>query len=274
MESGTPGLKTTEDGWLNRALISGKVRKGPVAAVAIGSRLPRTMAGHFPVLAMTTAEQGTAGASVFDSFESMYDDAVDSLLSGPVKDLGEARKRLKSLPKFDPAAYDRAGYPKGRTGRDFFELARVIKADMGLRVGFVEMGGWDHHFNESGQLERRLDELGRSIAAFFGDIGDKAEDTALVTMTEFGRALEENGNGGTDHGHASVMLAFGGGIKGGKVYGKWPGLRKEELFEERDLAVTTDYRQVLAEILTSHLGVKDLGPVFPGGVFPPVGLLG
>jgi uncharacterized protein (DUF1501 family) len=277
MESGTPGVKVTQDGWLNRALVSGKIPQDPMAAISVTARLPRTLSGNFPVLAMNNADQLKGGGAVVDSFESMYDEAVDSLLSGPVKDLGEARKRLKGIPKFDPLELEKMGYPKGRTGRDFYELARVIKADLGLRVGFLEMGGWDHHYNEGGadgQLGRRLDELGGSAAAFFKDLGSMAEDVVLVTMTEFGRTIEENGNGGTDHGHASVMMLMGGRVNGGKIYGKWPGLKKENLFEERDLQVTTDFRQVLSEVLFRHLGVKDLGAVFPGGVFPPLGIIG
>lgn len=275
MESGTPDSKTTPDGWLNRALASGRVPRGALSAVALAGRTPRTMRGAYPVLAVSSADQLRGGGAAAESFESVYEDAVDDLLSGPARDLGRARKAVAGLEKADARAVEALGYPKGKLGRDFFELARLIKAGVGLRVGFLEAGGWDHHFNEgstNGQLGRRLEELGGSIAAFYRDLGGSGDDVLLLTMTEFGRTLEENGNGGTDHGHGSVMTAFGP-VKGGKVYGNWPGLGPKALYESRDLAVTTDYRAVVGEILRGHLGVADLSSVFPGGPDAPLGLL-
>ncbi len=275
MESGTPDSKTTPDGWLNRALASGRVSRGPLSAVALAGRTPRTMRGAYPVLAVSSADQLRGGGAAAESFESVYEDAVDDLLSGPARDLGRARKAVAGLEKADGRAVEALGYPKGKLGRDFFELARLIKAGVGLRVGFLEAGGWDHHFNEgstNGQLGRRLEELGGSIAAFYKDLGGAGDDVLLLTMTEFGRTLEENGNGGTDHGHGSVMTLFGP-VKGGKVYGGWPGLGPKALYESRDLAVTTDYRAVVGEVLRGHLGVADLASVFPGGPDAPLGLL-
>lgn len=275
MESGTPGRKSTSDGWLNRALTAARVPRGPLAAVALAGRTPRTMAGAYPVLAVSSADQLRAGGAAADSFEAVYEDAVDDLLSGPARDLGRARKAVAGLEKADARAVEEAGYPKGKLGRDFFEVARLIKAGVGLRVGFLEAGGWDHHFNEGstqGQLARRLDELGGSIAAFYQDLGAAGDEVLLITMTEFGRALEENGNGGTDHGHGSVMTLFGP-VKGGKVYGNWPGLGQASLYESRDLAVTTDYRAVVGEVLRGHLGLTDTAAVFPGGPQAPLGLL-
>ncbi len=276
MESGTPGAKTTEDGWLNRALRARGEAEGAVNAVAIAPRLPLTLRGAYPALALQSADQLKQGADMADSFEALYDDAVDAMLTGAVRDLGEARKTLASLAKEERDAAQDLSYPKGRAGRDLHELARIIKADVGLKVGFAEMGGWDHHLNEGaaeGLLAQRLQELGGSIAAFYRELGDRAEDVLLLTMTEFGRTLEENGNRGTDHGHASVMLAFGGKVKGGRVHGAWPGLAREQLFEGRDLQVTTDYRRVVAEVLGRHFGLGDLSKVFPGADLPPVGLL-
>jgi uncharacterized protein (DUF1501 family) len=138
---------------------------------------------------------------------------------------------------------------------------------VGLRIGFMDVGGWDHHANEGstdGQLNQHLQELGDSIAAFYQTLGSQAQDVLLVTMTEFGRTLQENGDRGTDHGHASCMMVFGGNIKGGKVYGTWPGLSPDLLYEGRDLQVTTDFRQVHNEILTGHLGLTSTADVFPG----------
>lgn len=275
MESGTPGVKNTEDGWLNRALTARKLARDPLAAVAIVSRPPRILGGSFPVTALSRADE-LQGAPLEDSLEALYDGAVDDLLSGAARDLGAARRELDGLSKAPPDAPQRAGYPKGRVGRDLFELARVLKADLGTRVGFVEAGGWDHHFNEGGsegQLAKRLEELGGAIAAFYEDLGSRGQEVLLMTMTEFGRTVEENGNRGTDHGHASVMMLVGGTVKGGKVYGRWPGLDPAARFESRDLQVTTDFRRVAGEALVRHLGLKDLDAVFPGGPWPGLGLI-
>jgi uncharacterized protein (DUF1501 family) len=158
-------------------------------------------------------------------------------------------------------------YPRGRYGESLKEVAQLIKADVGLEVAFTEVGGWDHHAGEGGvqgQLAGRLRELGHALAAFQKDLGERMQDVVLVTLTEFGRTVRENGNRGTDHGHASVSFVTGGGVHGGKVHGRWPGLAADQLYEGRDLAVTTDFRDLLGELLTRHVGAKDLGPVFPG----------
>jgi len=277
MESGTPGIKNTADGWLNRALVSSPGEgKNPLSAVAISNRLPRMLRGDQPVMVTSNIDQlRNGGQAAGGSFEEMYEDSIDALLSGAIHDVKEAKQALLKLPPGGPADLEQAGYPKGKTGKDFSQLARLIKADVGLRFGFLDMGGWDHHVNEGsteGILAKRLQEYGQGLAAFYNDIGDRAEDVVVVTMTEFGRTIEENGDAGTDHGHASVMFLFGGKLKGGKVYGRWPGLEKENRFEERDLAVTTDFRQVLSEVLKSHLGVSNLPKVFPG--FQPLSPLG
>ena len=152
----------------------------------------------------------------------------------------------------------------GGFGNALQQVARLIKADVGVEAAFAEIGGWEHHVNESPQLTNLLREFGASLAAFARDMGDRMEDVVLVTMSEFGRTVEENGNGGTDHGHGSFMMVIGGAVQGGKIYGKWPGLEKEQLFEGRDLAVTTDYRDVLSELVRGHLGQTDVARVFPG----------
>jgi uncharacterized protein (DUF1501 family) len=268
-------VKGTEDGWLNRSLAAGKIARDPLAAVAIGPRLPLMMRGACPVSALTGADE-MKGAPLESSLEALYDGAVDAVLSGAARDLGETRKELDGVPPAAKGAAEAAGYPKARIGHDLFELARILKAGLGTRVGFVEVGGWDHHFNEGGsdgQLARRLEELGGAIAAFHRDLGSRADDVVLLTMTEFGRTIEENGNRGTDHGHASVMMVLGGRVKGGRVHGRWPGLDPAARFESRDLEVTTDFRAVAGEVLVKHLGLKDLGPVFPGGSWPFPGLI-
>jgi uncharacterized protein (DUF1501 family) len=197
----------------------------------------------------------------------MYDQSVDSVLHGTGQETFDAVKMLKAA---DPAKYKPAAgadYPRGRFGDSLKQLAQLIKANLGVRVAFADIGGWDHHVNEGstqGQIANVLREFSQSLSAFWTDLGDLAEDTVVVTMSEFGRTARENGNRGTDHGHANVMFVMGGPVKGGRVYGQWPGLEQSQLYEGRDLAVTTDFRRVLGEAVTKHLGNTQLEQVFPG----------
>jgi uncharacterized protein (DUF1501 family) len=205
-------------------------------------------------------------AQIANTFQAMYVQSVDSVLHGTGQEIFEAVKMLKSS---DPAKYMSAAganYPRGRFGDSLKQLAQLIKADLGVQVSFADISGWDHHVNEGstqGQLANLLREFSQSLAAFWTDIGDLAEDTVLITMSEFGRTARENGNRGTDHGHATVMFVMGGPVKGGKVYGRWPGLDQSQLYEGRDLAVTTDFRRVLGEAISQHLGNEALDQVFP-----------
>jgi uncharacterized protein (DUF1501 family) len=197
----------------------------------------------------------------------MYEHSVDSVLHGAGQETFDAVKMLRSADptKYKPVAG--ADYPNGRFGDSLKQLAQLIKANLGVQVAFADIGGWDHHVNEGstqGQIANVLHEFSQSLAAFWTDLGDLAEDTVVVTMSEFGRTARENGNRGTDHGHANVMFVMGGPVKGGKVYGRWPGLDQSQLYEGRDLAVTTDFRQVLGEAVYKHLGNKALNQVFPG----------
>jgi uncharacterized protein (DUF1501 family) len=273
MESGTPGIKSTEDGWLNRA-IAGVTEEtpSPFRAVAMGGALPRTLTGSAPAIAMgnirefTVGGRGPAAQSLSGSFEAMYEHSVDTVLHGTGNETFEAVKMLKSADpeKYTPAAG--ANYPRGRFGDSLRQVAQLMKANLGVEVAFADIGGWDHHVNEGsvqGQIANLTRDFSESIAAFWTDLGDLAGDTVVVTMSEFGRTARENGNRGTDHGHANVMFVLGGPVKGGKVYGHWPGLQTEHLYEGRDLAVTTDFRQVLSEAVYSHLGSHDLEKVFP-----------
>ncbi len=162
----------------------------------------------------------------------------------------------------------------GELGRNLQQVARLIKADAGVEAAFAEINGWDHHGNEPVLLSNVLRQFGNALAAFSQDMGDRMEDIVMVTMSEFGRTAQENGNQGTDHGHGDLMMVLGGPVQGGKVYGKWPGLEKEQLYEGRDLAVTTDFRDVLGELVRGHLGQRDLSQVFPGfQTGEPLGLL-
>ena len=274
MESGTPGMKATEDGWLNRAIAGVKEpAASPFRAVAMGGALPRTLAGSVPAVSMgnirefTVGGRGPAGNIASNSFEAMYEQSVDTVLHGTGNETFEAVKMLRSA---DPEKYTPApgaNYPRGRFGDSLRQVAQLIKANLGVEVAFADIGGWDHHVNEGsvqGQIANLTREFSQSIAAFWTDLGDLGADTVIVTMSEFGRTARENGNRGTDHGHANVMFVLGGPVKGGKVYGRWPGLQTEQLYEGRDLAVTTDFRQVLSEAVYQHLGNKDLEKVFPG----------
>ena len=273
MESGTPGLKATEDGWLNRTLHSLPSHEAAFRAVAMGPALPRILSGSEPVVAINNLNEfglsgrGPKQSPIENSFEAMYAGSVDSVLHGSAQETFDAVKTLKSAnpTQYTPSAG--ANYPRARFGDSLKQLAQLIKANLGVQVAFADIGGWDHHVNEGsteGQIANVLRDFSQSLAAFWIDLGDFAEDTVVVTMSEFGRTVRENGNRGTDHGHANVMFVLGGPVKGGKVYGRWPGLDQSQLYEGRDLAVTTDFRTVLGEAVVRHLGNKDLKDVFPG----------
>ena len=275
MESGTPGVKATEDGWLNRSLraLPAPTEKSAFRAIALGPSLPRILNGAEPAVAMNNLNDfGVGGRNpkaspIANTFESMYDQSVDTVLHGTGRETFEAVKMLKSA---DPSKYRTAAganYPNGRFGESLKQLAQLLKADLGVQVAFADIGGWDHHVNEGstqGQIANVLRDFSQALSAFWIDLGDGAENTVVVTMSEFGRTARENGNRGTDHGHANVMFVMGGPVKGGKVYGRWPGLDSSQLYEGRDLAVTTDFRRVLGEAVYSHLGNTKLDQVFPG----------
>src|SRR5271167_2331267 len=274
MESGTPGVKNTTDGWLNRTLQSERTStESPFQAVALGSSLPRILSGKASAVAVSNVNSfGIAGgnpaaAPLGNTFEAMYAQSVDAVLHGTGNETFEAVKMLKST---DPQHYTPApgaNYPKGRFGDALRQTAQLIKANLGVQIAFTDIGGWDHHVNEGsveGQLSNVLRDFSQSIAAFWTDLGTLGEDTVVVTMSEFGRTARENGNRGTDHGHANVMFVLGGPVKGGKVYGRWPGLDQSQLYEGRDLALTTDFRQVIGEGVVRHMGNKNLNEVFPG----------
>jgi uncharacterized protein (DUF1501 family) len=266
MELGTPGVKNTPDGWLNRALAEKTVGDNPLRAVALTQRLPRILAGKAPALTMTSVEESRLRDPLLaPTLQKLYADAKDPMFRQGGENLFEAMRILKNVEAALPAAG--GDYPNGRFGAGLKQIGRLIKANVGLEIAFTEIEGWDTHVNEggaSGQMANRLKELSEGLAAFHRDLGDRMADVVLVTLSEFGRTARENGNRGTDHGHANVMFVMGGKIKGGKVYGRWPGLDPAVLYEGRDLALTTDFRSVCGEILSRHLGQKDLRKVFPG----------
>jgi uncharacterized protein (DUF1501 family) len=277
MESGTPGR--TGNGWLNRALGEPGPNASPLRAIALSNRVPRTLRGEYEAVALGNLQ----GFNISDEerlaiLRNMYSLTLDATMRRTGKDAFEAMKMIQSMAKEQTLnAGEQAPAPGqilpntrpsynagGQLGRNLQELARLIKSGVGVEAAFAEVDGWDHHQNENNQLPNLLNQFSNAIAAFCQDLGDRMEDVVIVTMSEFGRTVEENGTGGTDHGHGSLMMVVGGPVAGGKIYGTWPGLAKEQLFETRDLAVTTDFRTVLSELLRGHLGRTDLSSVFPG----------
>jgi uncharacterized protein (DUF1501 family) len=273
METATPGVKRTQDGWLNRYLRARRDEQAaPFRAVALAQQMPRALQGPASAVAVSDLAHfgiraGRAGADTGASFEDAYAAARDRVLNGTAREAFEAIRMLHAadVSRYEPA--NGAEYPRSPFGQALRQIAQLAKADVGLEIAFAEIGGWDTHVNQGsvrGQLANRLDDFARAIAALVADLGDLMEDTVVLTMSEFGRAVSENGGGGTDHGHGNVMLAVGGDVRGGRVYGRWPGLAIEQRYEGRDLAVTTDFRDVFGEIVVRHLGVANPAPIFPG----------
>ena len=282
MESGTPGIKSTEDGWLNRALQAEDLvrqrQQTAFRALALGPQVPRTLAGKLPAIALgnlnnfSVAGRGPAPSPAASAFEAMYGESGDQIFHAAGEETFEAVKLLRAA---NPAQYQPAAgaeYPNSEFGNRMKQVAQLLKSNLGVEAAFTDIGGWDTHQNQGnveGQLSNRLRDFSQSIAAFWRDMGDDAENITVVTMSEFGRTARENGTGGTDHGHANAMFVLGGRVKGGKVYGRWPGLSNEQLNEGRDLALTTDYRQVLGEVVNRTLGASNLELVFPGARLAP-----
>ena len=270
MESGTPGRKGTRGGWMNRALPIAGAGASPVRAVSLGPVLARSLSGANPAVAV----QSIAGFQVRDEaagqqFQQMYLASRDARLRSAARETFEAAAMLQSVQQQPYTPASGASYPRSRLGDGLRQIAQLIKSGVGLEMAFADVGGWDHHVNEiaarasEGQLANRLRDFGESLSAFWTDLGDRMADVAVVTMSEFGRTARENGNRGTDHGHANCMFVMGGDIRGGKVYGRWPGLGSGQLHEDRDLALTTDFRDVLGELVARHLGNPALTEVFP-----------
>lgn len=292
MESGTPDNKTVQDGWLARTSLlcpqDRAAQRSPFSAIALGGGLPRSLQGGAGALAIpdlrtfgiqdsgprtrqTAMAPMAAASGSSGGFEALYDQAVGDVLHGTGKESFDA---MRALRRINPASYvpgNSAAYPAGRLGDSFKQIAQLIKSDIGVEIAFTEVGGWDTHANQvqvgtpaQGNLANRLREVGQALSAFYYDLGDRMSDVVVLTMSEFGRTVKQNGTGGTDHGHATCFFAMGGPVKGGKVYGEWPGLETEKLYEGRDLKLTTDFRSVFGEVAIKHMGVSDLGKLFPG----------
>lgn len=286
MESGTPDNKGTRDGWLNRYLATcdtceagassgiasgaaAAAKQTPFRAVAMTPQTPRILQGPAPAVAMNSLDAFTvrsAGGAV-ERLEALYRTGSADLIHATGAETFDAVKLLREANPQRYAPANGAEYPRGEFGQRLRQIAQLIKSGVGLEVAFADVGGWDTHVNQggaTGQLANRLGDFAASIAALVTDLGDKMEDVVILTMSEFGRMARQNGNGGTDHGHAGAMFAIGGNVKGGKVHGRWPGLAREQLYEGRDLALTTDFRTVFSEVATVHLGARKVEELFPG----------
>jgi uncharacterized protein (DUF1501 family) len=273
MESATPGVKSTSDGWLNRYLQSKQdPEKSLFRAVSMTRTMPRVLQGRAPAVAMANLSDfairaGKSSAELQDGFEAIYAKEAGDPLAGMGRETFEAVNYLK---KANPEQYkpeNGAQYPRNPFGNSLLQIAQLIKAGVGLEVAFTDVGGWDTHVNQGnsrGQLGNLLQQFSAGIAALHQDLGQRMDDVVVLTMSEFGRTVRENGNRGTDHGHANAMFVLGNSVRGGKIYGKWPGLKSDQLYEGRDLALTTDFRDVFGEIATRHLGSTDSKSVFPG----------
>jgi uncharacterized protein (DUF1501 family) len=288
METGTPDVKATPDGWLNRYLATHGTcaecaaaaggppqvnAPSPFRAVALSKQTPRILEGHAPSIAMSSLDDFTirATGSDVERLEALYRTGSADLIHGAGAETFDAVKMLKAA---DPQRYrpeHGAAYPRSPFGRDLEQIAQLIKANVGLEIAFADVGGWDTHVNQggaTGQLANRLTDFSRAIAALVTDLGDRMDDVVILTMSEFGRMARQNGNGGTDHGHAGALFVIGGSVHGHKVHGQWPGLAREQLYQGRDLALTTDFRSVFAEVVTTHLGAPSIEHVFPGFEVP------
>jgi len=275
METGTPGRKGTKSGWLNRVCGALGHEAGPFRAVSLSEAMPRSFYGPSPALSVRSLEDlsirlpGAAGAAEVagEGFESLYREAARDLVRGTAEESFEAVEAVERLRESDYRPRAGVDYPRSPLGSSLRQIAMLIKADVGLEVAFTESGGWDTHVQQgagSGTFAQRARDLSASIAAFWEDLGGARDDVVVMTMTEFGRTVRQNGSGGTDHGHGSCLFLLGNSVDGGKVHGDFPGLSKSALYEERDLPVTTDFRAVFSEVAGRHLGIADDSALFPG----------
>jgi uncharacterized protein (DUF1501 family) len=279
LETGTPDRKGTPDGWLNRYLaVRGTCEScpadasaAPFRAVAMTPQTPRILEGSAPVVAMNAIDEfsiRTSGSDAERRLEALYRTGKADVVHGSGSEMFEALRVLRAAnpQQYRPAAG--VSYPRSPFGQRLAQIAQLIKAGVGLEVAFADVGGWDTHVNQGavqGQFANRLRDFGDAIASLVSDLGDRMEDVVIVTCSEFGRTVRQNGTGGTDHGHAGAMFVLGGALaRGSRVYGRWPGLAPEQLYDGRDLALTTDFRAVFSEVVAQHLGAADPFPLFPG----------
>jgi uncharacterized protein (DUF1501 family) len=273
MERGTPGDKMISTGWINRHLQTAAWQNdSPFRAVGMGTMVQGSLRGPISALALKSIADFHLGgrddqlAGIQDTLARLY--SIDAPGDALDTQAGEVFSAMKILGRLAAATYTPekgAAYPDSDFGRGLKQTAQLIKADVGLEVSCIDIGGWDTHEEQGsvqGHLPTILAELGQGLSAFYTDLGERVREVTVVTMSEFGRRAEENASKGTDHGHGNCMFVMGGGVNGG-VYTRWPGLADDQL-DNGDLAITTDYRDVLAEILTLRLLNPALDQVFPG----------
>jgi uncharacterized protein (DUF1501 family) len=273
MESGTPGVRSTSDGWLNRVCGELGHEATPYRAVALGATMPRSLYGPEPTLAVADlaelrlmASDRSVPREVRGGLESLYRRASTDSLRGAAEGTFEAVALLEAVER-GPQPRPPVPYPASPLGHSLRQIARLVRAGVGLEVAFAESGGWDTHVvqgGDGGSFARRASDLAASLRAFWLDLGEHRDDVVVLTMTEFGRTVAENGSGGTDHGHASCLFVLGGGVDGGRVHGGVESLDPDALHEGRDLPVTVDFRAVFAEVAGKHLGIDDDQTLFPG----------
>jgi uncharacterized protein (DUF1501 family) len=277
MERGTPGERVLLSGWLGRHLAAvDPANTSPFRAIGFGDLVQASLRGTVPATALDSiADFHLQG---FEDQVSRFQETLASLYSGTTFLDVQALQTFGAVDRLaavDPGQYapaNGATYPDSDFGNAMKQIGQLIKADLGLEVACVDLGGWDMHDTENDQMPDLLADLGAGLQAFYTDLHDRIGTVTVVTMTEFGRRIQENASGGTDHGTASFMFLMGGGINGRKVYGSWPTLAPDALADPGDLAVTTDYRTVLSEILERRLGNPQVSQVFPD--FPAGGYLG
>jgi len=269
MESGVPGNKTISDGWLNRYLLNHPDPKSTsFRGISMTSTLPRTLSGKAAALALRDVTDTRTATEFQSTYGQMYSQETNTVISGAAKEMFGAVEALKSLKLERPPVPQGVNPQQLMAAAPLRQIAQLIKANVGVEVAFVDFVNWDTHNGqggvEGGTMTQPLRLFAGALATFYRDLGDRAEDVVVLTMSEFGRTVKENGSAGTDHGHGNVMFVMGGPVQGGKIYGKWPGLEEAQLNESRDLAVTTDFRDVFAELLVGHLGCQKPEAVFPG----------
>ena len=295
MESARPGTRGEREGWLNRLLaetaeggrtledpvahardhVTGQLGVGasasnPVRGVVAGSALPLSLRGGHPALVLGDLLEAGAGAepgSLEEDFRQLYASEAGEVLARSADEAFRAVRVLRSIVPERYRASGEASYPDDPFGRSLRQIAQLVKADVGVEVAFADLGGWDTHRGQGGSegaMAQRLHVFARGIRALHDDLGARMDEVVVLTMSEFGRTVRVNGARGTDHGHANSMLAIGGRVRGGRILGDWPGLEPELLFRGRDLARTTDFRDVFAEVVSAHLGAERLDRIFPG----------
>jgi uncharacterized protein (DUF1501 family) len=274
METAGAGNRAQVQGWLARYLKSRPAQSAELLrAVALASRPPLALRGYPHAIVAPRLKDFRLNAS--DTLQPLLTQGFERLYRADSVDLSEraGAQALSASSELRQALRTKSVGRYPGAARELSDLARLIKADVGVETACIDFGGWDTHRGQGssagGELPRQLDLLARALATFRVDLGPHLERVVLVVMTEFGRTVRENGTGGTDHGHGSVMLVLGGKVKGGRVLGDFPGLADDKLHDGRDLAVTTDFRDVLAEVCERHLGSSDAAQIFPGYQLEP-----